>query len=73
MLLPRENIFYKYRARFSAEFRPGLLNGVIVLKREMIMAPMRLGAARVRDVVLIPYYAWAKRGPNEMRVWFPRN
>ncbi|MCX6567263.1 MAG: glycoside hydrolase family 127 protein [Candidatus Aminicenantes bacterium] len=60
-------------ARFSAEFQPDLLNGVVVLKREMIMAPMRLGAAKVRDVVLIPYYAWANRGPGEMRVWFPRD
>jgi DUF1680 family protein len=58
-------------ARFSADFQPDLLNGVVVLKRETIRAPMRLGAAKVRDVVLIPYYAWANRGPGEMRVWFP--
>lgn len=23
------------------------------------------------SIVLIPYYAWCHRGPNEMRVWFP--
>jgi DUF1680 family protein len=25
-----------------------------------------------RDLVLIPYYAWAHRGPGEMTVWLPR-
>lgn len=58
-------------APFSAEFRPDLLGGIVVLKREGPRAPMRAGAAKVRDMILIPYYAWANRGPNEMRVWFP--
>jgi len=35
------------------------------------MAPMVVGAGKVRGMVLIPYYVWANRGPNEMRVWFP--
>ena len=52
-------------ARFTAEFRPDLLNGVIVLKGPA-------AGTNVRDAVLIPYYAWANRGPGEMRVWFPR-
>ncbi|HOY99737.1 MAG TPA: glycoside hydrolase family 127 protein, partial [Candidatus Aminicenantes bacterium] len=60
-------------ARFSAEFRPDLLNGIVVLSRETLRGTMRLGAARVRDVLLVPYYAWANRGPGEMRVWFPRD
>jgi len=25
------------------------------------------------DLTLIPYYAWCHRGPNEMRVWLPRD
>jgi uncharacterized protein len=53
-------------ARFTAEFRPELLNGVVVLN-----AKVSLGV-KARAVVLIPYYAWANRGPGEMRVWFPR-
>jgi len=60
-------------ARFSAEFRTDLLNGIVVLKRETLRGPMVVGARSVRDVVLIPYYAWANRGPGEMRVWFPRD
>jgi len=58
-------------ARFSAEFRPDLLGGIVVLKRETLNMPLVVGASSVRDVVLIPYYAWANRGPDEMRVWFP--
>ncbi|MEJ7710706.1 MAG: hypothetical protein WKF84_12770 [Pyrinomonadaceae bacterium] len=23
------------------------------------------------EVMLIPYYAWANRGPSEMEVWLP--
>jgi DUF1680 family protein len=58
-------------AGFSAEFRPDLLGGIVVLTRESPKSPMMVGARKARDMVLIPYYAWANRGPNEMRVWFP--
>ena len=51
--------------------RPDLLNGIVVLNRETLRAPMRVDLPRVRDVLLVPYYAWANRGPGEMRVWFP--
>ncbi len=57
---------------FTPEFRPDLLNGVVVLKKKMLAAPAVLGAPAGRKVMLIPYYAWANRGPGEMRVWFPR-
>ena len=42
----------------SAEFRPGLLNGVAVIKGEGILA--------------VPYHVWANRGPGQMLVWLPR-
>jgi hypothetical protein len=45
---------------FQPEFRRDFLKGVVVLK----------GKAAGRDVSLIPYYAWANRGPGEMEVWF---
>ena len=48
------------KAAFAPEFRAALLKGVVVLK----------GKAAGRDVTLIPYYAWANRGPGEMQVWF---
>jgi uncharacterized protein len=42
----------------SAEFRPGLLNGVVVVTGGGLTA--------------VPYYAWANRGPGQMLVWLPR-
>ncbi|MGD0782189.1 MAG: hypothetical protein ABSA30_04925 [Candidatus Aminicenantales bacterium] len=45
---------------FRAEYRPDFLKGVVVLK----------GLASGREITLIPYYAWANRGPGEMEVWF---
>ena len=44
--------------RLTAEFRPGLLNGVTVVKG--------------KEFTAIPYYAWANRGRGEMIVWMPR-
>lgn len=42
----------------SAQHRPDLLNGVMVISGSNFMA--------------IPYYAWAHRGRHEMVVWFAR-
>ncbi len=45
-------------APLRAEFRPDLLNGVIVVKGGGLTA--------------VPYYSWANRGPGQMLVWLPR-
>jgi len=45
---------------FAAEFQPGFLNGVVVLKGK---------AADGRTITLVPYYAWSNRGIGEMIVW----
>jgi DUF1680 family protein len=29
-------------------------------------------AGEAKSVLAIPYYTWANRGPNEMRVWIPK-
>ncbi|WP_031525990.1 glycoside hydrolase family 127 protein [Dyadobacter crusticola] len=42
---------------FTPEFRKDMLGGLNVLKSQ-------------DNVTLIPYYAWANRGANEMTVWF---
>jgi DUF1680 family protein len=47
------------KEEFSAEFSPGLLNGIT-----------RVGA---EGMEFIPYYSWANRGLSDMRVWFPVN
>jgi DUF1680 family protein len=59
----------------GAEFRPGLLNGVVVITGEAVAAPMEPeGGTTVKGqpFLAIPYYAWAHRGPGEMAVWLPR-
>ncbi|MDQ3929160.1 MAG: glycoside hydrolase family 127 protein, partial [Chloroflexota bacterium] len=57
---------------FAAEWKPDLLNGVIVLKGRALR--QRLGDSgqpvlTEQDFTAIPYYAWAHRGPGEMLVW----
>jgi hypothetical protein len=72
-------------ATIVAEWRPDLLNGVTVLRlpgashaveewegtlyRPLATAPA--APPRTADLTAIPYYAWANRGPNAMRVWVP--
>ncbi|MEJ3748808.1 beta-L-arabinofuranosidase domain-containing protein [Actinomycetes bacterium KLBMP 9797] len=53
-----EDIRFDVAAPVRHEHRPGLLGGVTVLH-----AP---------GATLIPYFAWANRGPHAMRVWIPR-
>jgi DUF1680 family protein len=52
-------------ADFRAEWRPDLLNGIMLLKT----AASRAGG---HPLVLVPYHVWAHRGPGEMSVWLGR-
>jgi Uncharacterized protein conserved in bacteria len=70
---------------FKSEFRKDLLGGVLVLKhagsyseKPLSDEPLyqRLGlrqeaAVKPVELTLIPYYAWANRGPAKMEVWIP--
>jgi len=47
-------------AALESHDRPGLLGGVVTVK-----ARSRDG----RELVFIPYYAWANRGPSHMELW----
>ncbi len=61
--------------RLTAEFRPGLLNGVEVIKgRALALAYDAKGGVTKteQELVAIPYATWANRGPGEMIVWLPR-
>jgi DUF1680 family protein len=51
-------------ADFRTAWRPDLLGGVVVLNS----TPREKG----RPLILVPYYAWAHRGPGEMAVWLGR-
>jgi DUF1680 family protein len=71
---------------FSSEFHKELLGGIVVLKHEGIVSgkplsdaplyaryePVRgQSAGKTVELTLIPYYAWANRGPAAMEVWIP--
>jgi uncharacterized protein len=72
-------------ANFKAEFRPNFLGGVVVLHHEgvelespaaseALYVPLRneaRTAERKVELTFIPYYAWANRQPDAMRVWIP--
>jgi hypothetical protein len=61
-------------AALTAEMRPDLLNGVVVIKGEAEAVSEKAGKIVVekKPVTLIPYYAWANRGRGEMEVWIAR-
>jgi DUF1680 family protein len=62
-------------AGLRTEFKPKLINGVQVVAGEAVrIASDGSGGWTEKSVpfTAIPYYAWAHRGPNQMRVWMPR-
>jgi hypothetical protein len=61
-------------AALTAEKLADLLNGVVVIKGEAEALCEKAGRAVVekKPITLIPYYAWANRGPGEMEVWIAR-
>jgi DUF1680 family protein len=69
------NFIVPANTRFSAEYKPDLLNGVTVLKGEAISVGIDDSGLNVsttkKPITIIPYYAWAHRGKGEMMIWFP--
>ena len=63
-------------APLISEWRPELLKGIVVLKGKALAAARNddgsAAPPKEQPLVLIPYYAWAHRGPGEMAVWLPR-
>lgn len=70
-----QNIIVDRNAVVKAEYRPDLLNGVMVLEMPGAAARRQLNSdALIRTaqkVTAIPYYAWANRGAGDMTVWIP--
>lgn len=70
---------------FSAQFRPEMLGGILLLRHKGIAAAKPLSqvplyqtfekmnrmAGKNVELTLIPYFAWANREPNAMQVWIP--
>jgi DUF1680 family protein len=60
-------------AELRAEYRPDLLNGVVVIEGtgQVVKRTMEgeIISSRAKSFTAIPYYAWAHRGKGEMTVW----
>jgi hypothetical protein len=70
------NLLLPDSARFIAEYRPALLNGVEVVTGKAIALSYDAQGQVVKheeDLIMIPYYAWANRGRGQMAVWLPDN
>jgi len=68
------NLMLPDSERLTAEFQPGLLKGVEVVKGKAVALSQDQQGKTVRseqEFTAIPYYAWANRGRGEMMVWFP--
>lgn len=64
------NLAIPANATFKPVAEPDLLNGVTVLKGQVLSETKGETAKKV-ELTAIPYYAWANRGKGEMTVWFP--
>lgn len=64
------NLSIPANATFKPVAEPGLLNGVTVLKGQ-VLSETKGEAAKKVELTAIPYYSWANRGKGEMTVWFP--
>ncbi|HLL41993.1 MAG TPA: beta-L-arabinofuranosidase domain-containing protein, partial [Segetibacter sp.] len=69
------NLIVPANTKFSTEFNPGLLNGVMEIKAEVPAIVINDNGNSIstakQTFTAIPYYAWAHRGKGEMTVWFP--
>lgn len=57
-------------------WQPGILGGMITLEASVPALLVQPGSVSVKQELVkmtaIPYFNWANRGQNEMRVWIPR-
>jgi len=69
------NIIVPANAVMTTEFKPDLLNGVMVIKSDvpvvLINKESNVISTSRQTMTAIPYYAWAHRGKGEMLIWFP--
>lgn len=63
-------------AKLEHWYRSDLLGGVAIITAKALAvdfdAKGRALEPRPQPFMAVPYFAWANRGPNEMRVWLPR-
>lgn len=66
------NLALPDESRLEPEYRPDLLAGVTIIKSVALTATAGGSAPESRELIAIPYYANANRGPASMAVWIPR-
>jgi hypothetical protein len=68
------NIIVPNNTQFTTEYKPDLLNGVMILKAQ-VPTVVITGTDNISTIkqtlTAIPYYSWANRGKGEMMMWFP--
>jgi DUF1680 family protein len=70
------NLMLADNTKLTAEFKPGLLGSVIVIKGNAVALEYDQQNKVIKseqEFTAIPYYAWANRGSGEMIVWIPTN
>jgi DUF1680 family protein len=69
------NIVVDKNAAVQSVYKPDMLKGITVLQMKGTSTKRQLNSDELvsteQDVVAIPYYTWANRGPSEMEVWIP--
>lgn len=70
------NILLPEKTNLTTEFKPDLLNGVVVIKGKAFGCKMddkKNLEKSGQDFMAIPYYSWAHRGKGEMSVWLAKD
>jgi len=65
------NLVLPRTVRLRTEWRSDLLAGIMLIHGDAVADPHPTDESivRIRRLTLVPYYAWAHRGPGEMTVW----
>lgn len=70
------NLIVPVSSTFRTEYKPNLLNGIVVLTGEAVAITVSTEknsvTSKPQTLTAIPYYSWAHRGKGEMTVWLPQ-
>jgi DUF1680 family protein len=70
------NILVPDNSIFKTEFKPNMLNGVVIIKgKAPVISATSDGlsvVSNMKTITGIPYFSWANRGQGQMQVWMPR-